>query len=66
MAGNTRGRLKERFESVHRDFEWAKRHLSESLVLIKDHKPNLSGAITTLASAVDELDKLAQGIYSKL
>jgi len=66
MAGNTRGRLKERFESVHRDFEWAKRHLDESLILIADHKPNLSKGIESLAEGVKALDELAQGIYSRL
>lgn len=66
MAGNTRGRLKERFEGVHRNFEWSKTHLEASLILIKDHKPNLTEAIKSLAKGIETLDELAQNIYSRL
>ena len=66
MAGNTRGKLKERFEGVHRNFEWSKTHLSVVLSLIDGRKPLLSDAVEKLAGAIDELDKLAQNIYSKL
>ena len=38
MAGNTRGKVKEKFEGVHRNFEWISKHLVESLVLIEDQK----------------------------
>ncbi len=34
MAGNTRGKLKENFEGVHRNFDWCTKHLSASLELI--------------------------------
>ena len=34
MAGNTRGKLKENFEGVHRNFDWCTKHLSNSLELI--------------------------------
>jgi len=66
MAGNTRGRLKERFEGVHRNFEWSRKHLAESLVLIAEHRPNLSEAIISLAKGIDTLDELAQDIYARL
>lgn len=66
MAGNTRGRLKERFEGVHRNFEWSKQHLAESLILIAEHKPELSKGIESLAKAIDTLDELAMNIYAKL
>lgn len=66
MAGNTRGKLKEKFEGVHRNFEWSKKHLVESLVLIKEHKPKLSGAIKALAKGITTLDEIAQDIYAKL
>ncbi len=66
MAGNTRGRLKEQFEGVHRNFEWCKNHLTRSLVLIKEHRPHLSESIEQLADAIDTLDELAMKIYSKL
>lgn len=34
MAGNTRGKLKENFEGVHRNFEWCMKHINKSLDLI--------------------------------
>jgi len=66
MAGNTRGRLKECFEGVHRNAEWQKKHLAEALILIKQHKPKLSEAIEGLADGIKTMDELAQGIYAKL
>ena len=66
MAGNTRGKLKERFEGVHRNFEWSTKHLGLALVLIKEHNPKLTDAVKALAKGIDELDKLAMKIYSRL
>lgn len=66
MAGNTRGKLKEKFEGVHRDFEWAKIHCADSLILIKEHHPHLSEAILSLAKGIDTLDELSQNIYARL
>lgn len=66
MAGNTRGRLKEHFEGVHRNFEWAKKHLAESLALIDDKNPSLSKGVTSLAEGIDSLDELAMQVYAKL
>ncbi len=66
MAGNTRGKLKEKFEGVHRNFEWSRKHLTESLVLIQEHKPTLSEAIKSLAKGIDTLDELAMKIYARL
>jgi len=34
MAGNTRGKLKEHFEGVHRNFEWCLHHINETLKLL--------------------------------
>ena len=66
MAGNTRGKLKEQFEGVHRNAEWIKTHLIEALVLIKEHNPKLTTGIKALADGYDTLDKLAQNIYSRI
>ena len=66
MAGNTRGKLKEQFEGVHRNSEWIKQHLAQSLVLIKEHKPNLSEGIEELAKGYATLDELAMNIYARL
>lgn len=34
MAGNTRGKLKEHFEGIHRNFDWGAVHINKSLSLI--------------------------------
>ncbi len=34
MAGNTRGKLKENFEGMHRNFDWGMKHINSSLDLI--------------------------------
>lgn len=34
MAGNTRGKLKEHFEGIHRNFDWSLHHINVSLALI--------------------------------
>lgn len=66
MAGNTRGKLKEQFEGVHRNMDWSLKHLEVALVLIQEHKPLLSESIQSLAEGIRTLDELAQGIYSRL
>jgi len=66
MASNTRGKLKENFEGMHRNFDWIKHHISKSVALIGAHKPNLTDALQALDSQVDELDKLTQKIYHQL
>lgn len=34
MAGNTRGKLKEHFEGIHRNFDWSMHHINTALSLI--------------------------------
>lgn len=66
MAGNTRGKLKEQFEGIHRNFDWSKKHCIEALMLIKQHNPKLTKAIQELDTMIDTMDELTQDIYSKL
>ena len=66
MAGNTRGKLKEHLEGIHRNFDWVLEHISKSLTLIQDKHANLSESLLTLGEAVDELDKLTKEIYEKI
>lgn len=35
MAGNTRGKLKEHFEGIHRNLDWCSHHIGTSLALIE-------------------------------
>lgn len=66
MAGNTRGKLKEHFEGIHRNFDWIMYHCQQSLTLIADKSPKMTKAVKILAKGVDTLDKLSQDLYSKI
>lgn len=66
MAGNTRGKLKEDFEGIHRNFGWIQQHCEVSLERLKDFKPELSKAVKSLHKACLQLDELSQGIYARL
>lgn len=66
MAGNTRGKLKEHFEGIHRNFDWILYHCEKSLDLIQDKNPSLTGAVKSLAEGVKTLDEITMELYSKL
>ena len=66
MAGNTRGRLKEHFEGIHKNCNWITKHCEDCLNLIKDKNPKLSKGIKGLAAGIATLDSFAQSIYRKL
>ena len=66
MAGNTRGKLKEHFEGIHRNFDWILYHIIESLKLVGDKHAHLTVGIKALGKVVEQLDKLAQKIYQKI
>jgi len=66
MASNTRGRIKERFEGIHKNFDWIQEHCSQCLTLIGDKNPKMSEAVLALGEATETLDKLAQNIYSTI
>ena len=66
MAGNTRGKIKEHLEGVHRNCDWSKHHLETTLVLIKEHNPKLSEAIGLLAKTINDVDGFCQQIYAQV
>jgi len=66
MAGNKRGKLKEHFEGIHRNFDWILYHVNSSLKLIEDQKPNLSEGIKQLGEAAKTLDDMAKEVYDRL
>jgi hypothetical protein len=66
MSGNARGKLKEHFEGMHRCFDWTIHHCNQSLTLIGDTHPDLSGAIESLGEQIKTLDELVQEIYSTI
>lgn len=66
MAGNTRGRLKEHFQGMHKNFDWLQFHCSECIKLTANRKPNLDEAIGELAGLIKELDKHVMMLYSTI
>ena len=41
MAGNTRGKLKEHFEGIHKNFDWILHHVAISATLIENQLSQL-------------------------
>lgn len=66
MAGNTRGKLKEHFEGIHRNFDWIIYHCEKCLNLIKDKNPKMTESTKALAEGVKTLDEITQDLYSRL
>jgi hypothetical protein len=56
MAGNTRGKLKEHFEGIHRNFDWSIHHINTSLALIAN---NIKESKIAAGEDVDEAQVLA-------
>ena len=66
MAGNKRGKLKEHFEGIHRNYDWILYHVNSSLDLIGDQNPQLTECMKQIGAASQELDKLAKAVYDKI
>jgi len=66
MAGNTRGKLKEHFEGIHKNLDWVTYHCAKCLELIKDMNPNLTDGVNSIDAGCKIIDKGVQDIYSKL
>jgi len=64
MAGNTRGKIKEHLEGIHRNFDWVQFHLDKTLVLIQQHNPKLSDGLSAVGEAVKAIDEKVQNVYS--
>ncbi len=66
MAGNTRGKIKEHFQGMHRNFDWLEDHCFKLVALIDGKKPALTAAIEALDTEIKALDKLTQKLYSTI
>lgn len=67
MSGNARGKLKEHFEGIHRNFDWSLHHINTALKLIDNQLRQLKLAENPLATEqellkVVEIYPLYQGI----
>ena len=65
MAGNTRGKLKEHFEGIHRNLDWITYHCQQCPALIANKNPKLTKAIEVLAEGIKVIDKTVQDLYSR-
>ena len=66
MAGNRRGRIKEHLEGIHKNLDWIRAHVLDSLDMIRDDNPKLTKALTGIAQVADQVDKLVQGLYGTI
>lgn len=66
MASNTRGRIKERFEGIHKNFDWIAEHCQQTQKLIGNKNPSMTKAVEGLAKGTKTLDELAQNIYGTI
>ncbi len=54
MSGNTRGKLKEHFEGVHRNIDWSIHHLGKSATLIANKLSQLPAFLEVRGDAEAE------------
>jgi len=66
MAGNTRGKIKENFEGIHRNFDWSEYHCEKIVTLIAGQNPELTAAIQALQAGIKGLDELTQSLYASI
>lgn len=66
MAGNTRGKLKEHLEGIHRNSEWVVEHCEQCIILIAGDNPKVTEAFRSIAQAQLQLDELVLGVYSTI
>ena len=66
MAGNTRGKIKEHFAGIGRNFGWIDYHCDKLVTLIAGKKPNLTESVQALQTEMNRLDKLVQDVYSTI
>lgn len=60
MSGNTRGKLKEHFEGVHRNIDWCIHHLNKSATLIANQLTLLPKFLDVQGDAEREEDFFMQ------
>ena len=59
MAGNTRGKLKEQFEGIHRNMDWALTHINKSLALLAT-KLIETGQVKVIKDNPEQQEKLLE------
>ena len=65
MPTQTRGKIKEHLEGIHRNTEAIKIHCGKMLLLIGDKNQGHTQAVQALVALTNNLDELAQAIHSR-
>ncbi len=60
MAGNTRGKLKEHFEGIHRNLDWCLHHISTSVALIEAQLREVNALAETPLDETSLLETIAK------
>ena len=66
MAHGKRGKIKENFEGIHRNFIWIEEYNKRNLELIGDVKPQLTKGIKAFQKACTVLDEMALDLYAHI
>jgi len=66
MAGNTRGKIKEHFEGIHRNHDWIEYHCDKCVALIDGRNKKLTDAIRAYHREIKVLDKLTLALYATI
>lgn len=66
MAGNDRGKLKEKLEGIHKNADWIIVHSAAALEIIKDQNPTLQAAFTAFATLAKIIDDSASQVWQKI
>lgn len=66
MAGNTRGKVKEHFEGIHRNFDWIQHHCEQLAALVAGKNKPIQDAAESLSETISTLDEMIQKIYGSV
>lgn len=66
MSGNARGQLKEQAEGIAKNLIWIGVHCDKALEILGEIHPELQEYFQGVKQAVDTLNDLHAGVYSKL
>lgn len=64
MSGNTRGKIKEELEGIHRNIDWVRVHSQKIQIMLEDTHPEIHTFFQSLINEMDVLDDGLQRIYA--
>lgn len=66
MSGNTRGKLKEEMEGLHRNLDWIVAHSAKCLTLLEGKHEGLSAMFVAMGASAKTQDEILQDVYASL